>query len=37
MAEPGPEPRIFRQLYWLVIAVLAVEIMVFWAITRAYS
>jgi hypothetical protein len=37
MADLDREARFFHRLYWLVIAVLAVEVAVFWIITRAFS
>jgi hypothetical protein len=37
MAQRPDEERRWRKLYALVLAVLALEIALFWAITRAYS
>jgi hypothetical protein len=36
-AEPAEDPRRWRKLYVLVLAVLAVEIAILWAITRAFT
>jgi hypothetical protein len=36
-AEPAEDSRSVRKLYVLVLAVLAVEIALLWAITRAFT
>jgi hypothetical protein len=37
MADRPDDERRWRRLYALVLTVLALEIALFWAITRAYS
>jgi hypothetical protein len=37
MTDPADDRRRWRRLYALVLAVLAAEIALFWAITRVYS
>jgi hypothetical protein len=37
MAEPADDARRWRTLYALVLAALALEIALLWAITRAFS
>jgi hypothetical protein len=37
MTDPADDERRWRSLYVLVLAVLAAEIALLWAITRAYA